>query len=76
MGLIVKPNTCDIEVERGSIMDQENTRRDHVLLLKGERGKRIFKEILNGPKVPYERLRKETDEAMARILESGKNEDK
>lgn len=57
-------------------MMQERIRRDHVLILKGERGKRIFKQILNGPKVPYERLRKETDEAMARILESGKNDDK
>lgn len=51
-------------------------RRDHVLILKGERGKQIFEQILNGPKAPYERLRKETDKAMARILESRKNENK
>ncbi len=57
-------------------MDKEGIRRDNVLILKGERGKQIFEQILNGPHVPYKRLRKEADEAMARTLESRKNENK
>lgn len=38
------------------------TMKQHALVLKGKRGKKIFNEIYNAPKVPYERLKEETEE--------------
>ena len=60
----------------GRIMDKKGIRKEHILILKGKRGKQIFEHILNGPKVPFERLRKGTDEAIAKIVESRKHENK
>lgn len=57
-------------------MNNKRTRRDHVLILKGKRGKRTFEKIMNGPKVPFTRLRKEVDEAMANILDDRENGDR
>lgn len=34
----------------------------HVVILKGNKGEKIFHKIFNGPRVPYERLKKESDE--------------
>lgn len=57
-------------------VNNKRTRRDHVLILKGKRGKRIFEKIMNGPKVPFTRLRKEVDEAIANILDDRENGDR
>lgn len=36
--------------------------KHHALILKGKKGQKIFREIYNAPKVPYEKLRKESEE--------------
>lgn len=33
----------------------------HALILKGKRGKKIFRNIYNGPKIPYEKLKAESE---------------
>lgn len=38
------------------------TMKQHALILKREKGKKIFNEIYNAPKVPYERLKEESEE--------------
>lgn len=57
-------------------MRKKRTRQDHVLILKGKKGERIFEKILNGPKIPYIRLRKEVDEAIEEILDGRENGDR
>jgi hypothetical protein len=36
--------------------------KQHALVLKGRRGEKIFNEIYNGPKVPYQKLKEESEE--------------
>lgn len=45
----------------------------HALFLKGRRGSKILEQIMNGPTIPYERLKKESDACIKRIMERRAN---
>lgn len=36
--------------------------KQYALVLKGKKGEKIFRKIYNAPKVPYERLKEESEE--------------
>lgn len=45
----------------------------HALFLKGRRGAKIIEEINNGPVIPYEYLKKESQECINRIKQRRKD---
>lgn len=41
----------------------------HALILTGRKGAKILEQIMNGPTIPYEKLKKESDACIKRIIE-------
>jgi hypothetical protein len=35
--------------------------KQHAIILKGKEGEKIFRKIYNGPKVPYDKLKEESE---------------
>lgn len=44
-----------------------------VLILRGKAGRKVFDEIKNGPKVPYEKLKLETEAFKAELKKNREN---